>query len=120
MVCGENPSQVYFPHWLYNCLVEGRPIQLQACDVLSMEIKEIAKKMGMAGLWCTQTTPANRPSMNRVVEMLEKSLDHLEMPPKPYLCSPPHCTILSYTSRTPKFGLNSQSDSDYLIGANTL
>ncbi|XP_078149780.1 LEAF RUST 10 DISEASE-RESISTANCE LOCUS RECEPTOR-LIKE PROTEIN KINASE-like 2.4 isoform X2 [Carex rostrata] len=116
----ENPSQVYFPHWIYDCLVEGNPIQLQACDVLSMEIEEIAKKMGIVGLWCTQTTPANRPSMNRVVEMLEKSLDELEMPPKPYLCSPPHSIILSDTSHTPKFVLNSQSDSDCLIGANTL
>ncbi|XP_078149770.1 LEAF RUST 10 DISEASE-RESISTANCE LOCUS RECEPTOR-LIKE PROTEIN KINASE-like 2.5 isoform X6 [Carex rostrata] len=116
----ENPSQVYFPHWLYDCIVEGSPIQLQACDVLSMEIEEIAKKMGIIGLWCTQTTPANRPSMNRVVEMLEKSLDELEMPSKPYLCSPPHSTILSCTSQTPRFGLNSQSASDCLIGANIL
>ncbi|XP_078175332.1 LEAF RUST 10 DISEASE-RESISTANCE LOCUS RECEPTOR-LIKE PROTEIN KINASE-like 2.1 [Carex rostrata] len=78
----ENPSQVYFPHWLYDCLVEGT--SLQACDV-SIETEEIAKKIGMVGLWCTQTSPANRPSMNRVVEMLEKSLGELEMPPKPYL-----------------------------------
>ncbi|KAF3339766.1 putative receptor-like protein kinase [Carex littledalei] len=114
----ENPSQVYFPHWLYDRLVEGSPIQ--ACDVLSIETEEIARKMGMVGLWCTQTTPSNRPSMNRVVEMLEKSLDELEMPPKPYLCSPPHSTILSDTSHTPKFGLNSESDSDCLVGVNTL
>ncbi|XP_078149784.1 LEAF RUST 10 DISEASE-RESISTANCE LOCUS RECEPTOR-LIKE PROTEIN KINASE-like 2.5 isoform X1 [Carex rostrata] len=116
----ENPSQEYFPHWLYDCIVEGSPIQLQACDVLSMDIEEIAKKMGIVGLWCTQTMPANRPSMNRVVEMLEKCLDELEMPPKPYLCSPPHSTILSDTSHTLKFVLNSQSDSDCLIGANIL
>ncbi|XP_078149790.1 LEAF RUST 10 DISEASE-RESISTANCE LOCUS RECEPTOR-LIKE PROTEIN KINASE-like 2.1 isoform X4 [Carex rostrata] len=116
----DNPSQVYFPHWLYDCLVKGSPIQLQACDVLSIEIEENAKKMGMVGLWCTQTTPANRPSMNRVVEMLERSSDELEMPLKPYLCSPPHSTILSYTSHTPKFVLNSQSDSDCLIGASIL
>ncbi|XP_078174380.1 LEAF RUST 10 DISEASE-RESISTANCE LOCUS RECEPTOR-LIKE PROTEIN KINASE-like 2.4 [Carex rostrata] len=91
----ENPSQVYFPHWLYDRLNEGSPIQ--ACDV-SIETEEIAKKMSMVSLWCTQTMPANRPSMNRVVEMLEKSLDELKMPPKPYLCS----TILSDTSHTPK------------------
>ncbi|XP_078175335.1 LEAF RUST 10 DISEASE-RESISTANCE LOCUS RECEPTOR-LIKE PROTEIN KINASE-like 2.5 [Carex rostrata] len=113
----ENSSQVYFPHWLYDCLVEGS--SLQACDI-SIETEEIAKKMGMVGLWCTQTSPANRPSMNRVVEMLEKNLDELEMPPKPYLCSLPHSTILSDTSHTPKFGLNSESDSDCLVGANSL
>ncbi|XP_078175331.1 LEAF RUST 10 DISEASE-RESISTANCE LOCUS RECEPTOR-LIKE PROTEIN KINASE-like 2.5 [Carex rostrata] len=113
----ENPSQVYFPHWLYDRLNEGSPIQ--ACDV-SMETEEIAKKMSMVSLWCTQTMPANRPSMNRVVEMLEKSLGDLEMPPKPYLCSLPHSTILSDTSHTPKFGLNSEFDSDCLVGANSL
>ncbi|XP_078175330.1 LEAF RUST 10 DISEASE-RESISTANCE LOCUS RECEPTOR-LIKE PROTEIN KINASE-like 2.5 [Carex rostrata] len=78
----ENPSQVYFPHWFYDRLVEGS--SLQTCDV-SIETGEIAKKMGMVGLWCTQTSPVNRPSMNIVVEMLEKSLGELEMPPKPYL-----------------------------------
>ncbi|XP_078149777.1 PR5-like receptor kinase isoform X2 [Carex rostrata] len=116
----ENSSQEYFPHWLYDCLVEGSPIQLQACDVLSMEIEEIAKKIGMVGLWCTQTIPANRPSMNRVVEMLERSSDQLEMPPKPYFCSPSHSTILSDTSHTLKSVLNSESDSDCLIGVNAL
>ncbi|KAF3328880.1 putative receptor-like protein kinase [Carex littledalei] len=86
----ENPSREYFPHWLYDRLVEGSSIQ--ACDA-SIKTEEIATKMGMVGLWCTQTSPANRPSMNRVVDMLEKSLHDLEMPPKPYLCSPPHFTI---------------------------
>ncbi|KAF3336446.1 putative receptor-like protein kinase [Carex littledalei] len=95
----ENPSQVYFPHWLYDRLNEDNPIQ--ACDV-SVGTEEIARKMGMVGLWCTQTLPANRPSMNRVVEILEKSsFEELEMPPKPYLCSPSHFTIISDTSHTP-------------------
>ncbi|KAF3340662.1 putative receptor-like protein kinase [Carex littledalei] len=94
----ENPSREYFPHWLCDRLVEGSPIE--ACDA-TIDTEKIARKMGMVGLWCTQTMPANRPSMNRVVEMLDKSLDELEMPPKPYLCSPPHFTILSDTSHTP-------------------
>jgi serine/threonine protein kinase len=88
----DNPSQVYYPDWLYDCLAEG--CQIQACGG-SIGNEEISKKMGMVGLWCTQTMPANRPSISRVVEMLEKGLDELEMPPKPYLFSPPHFTILS-------------------------
>ncbi|XP_015162712.1 probable receptor-like protein kinase At5g39030 [Solanum tuberosum] len=34
------------------------------------------------------TDPSNRPSMSKVVEMLEGKLDSLQMPPKPYLYSP--------------------------------
>ncbi|XP_078175341.1 LEAF RUST 10 DISEASE-RESISTANCE LOCUS RECEPTOR-LIKE PROTEIN KINASE-like 2.5 [Carex rostrata] len=93
----ENPSREYFPHWLYDRLVEGSPIQ--ACDA-SIKTEEIATKMGIVGLWCTQTSPANRPSMNRVMDMLEKSLHDLKMPPKPYLSSPPHFTISSDTCHT--------------------
>jgi serine/threonine protein kinase len=88
----ENPSRVYFPHWLYDCLAEG--CQIQACDGTTGN-EEIAKKMGMVGLWCTQTMPANRPSMSRVVQMLETELDELEMPPKPYSSSPPNFTMLA-------------------------
>ncbi|KAJ1684950.1 hypothetical protein LUZ63_016340 [Rhynchospora breviuscula] len=94
----ENPSQVYFPHWLYDQLTEGGKIQ--AYNV-SIESEEIARKMGLVGLWCTQTLPVRRPSMNKVVEMLQKGLDELEMPPKPTLCnSPPHLTMLSTSSST--------------------
>ncbi|XP_078182391.1 uncharacterized protein LOC144575994 [Carex rostrata] len=94
----ENPSQEYFPHWLYDRLAEGGPIQSYDATI---ETEEIARKMGMVGLSCTQTMPANRPSMKRVLEMLERSLVELELPPKPYLSSPPHVTILSDTSHTP-------------------
>ncbi|KAJ4794356.1 Protein kinase family protein [Rhynchospora pubera] len=94
----ENPSQVYFPHWLYDQLAEGGKIQ--ACDV-SIENEEIARKMGLVGLWCTQTLPVSRPSMSIVVEMLQKGLDELEMPPKPTLCnSPPHLTMQSTSYST--------------------
>ncbi|XP_078175334.1 LEAF RUST 10 DISEASE-RESISTANCE LOCUS RECEPTOR-LIKE PROTEIN KINASE-like 2.7 [Carex rostrata] len=81
-----NSSEMYFPHWIYDRVAEGSGIE--ACDVTN-ETEEIARKMALVGFWCTQTIPANRPSMGRVVEMLERSLSELELPPKPYLCSPP-------------------------------
>ncbi|KAJ4818191.1 Protein kinase family protein [Rhynchospora pubera] len=77
----ENSSQAYFPHLIYDRLAERACIE--ACDA-TIETEELARKMALIGLWCTQTTPANRPSMCRVVELFERRLDELEMPPKPY------------------------------------
>ncbi|XP_078175338.1 LEAF RUST 10 DISEASE-RESISTANCE LOCUS RECEPTOR-LIKE PROTEIN KINASE-like 2.1 isoform X1 [Carex rostrata] len=81
-----NPSEVYFPHWIYDRVAGGG--EIESCDVTN-ETEEIARKMVLVGFWCTQTIPANRPSMGRVVEMLERSLSELELPPKPYIFSPP-------------------------------
>ncbi|CAI0541184.1 unnamed protein product, partial [Linum tenue] len=64
-------SSVYFPSWVHNEVTE--------------EEDDIAKKMVIVGLWCIQTNPANRPPMNKVVEMLEGDLESLPLPPKPVL-----------------------------------
>ncbi|CAH2065777.1 unnamed protein product, partial [Thlaspi arvense] len=57
-------------------------------DGISNEEEEIAKKMTLVGLWCIQSSPSDRPPMNRVVEMMEGSLDDLEVPPRPVLQIP--------------------------------
>ncbi|KAG2709274.1 hypothetical protein I3760_05G230900 [Carya illinoinensis] len=51
------------------------------------EEKEMTMKMMIVALWCIQTNPNNRPSMNKVVEMLEGEVEHLQIPPKPPLSS---------------------------------
>ena len=100
----ENSSQQYFPNWVHDRLVKD----LQSHEV-TCKTEEIAKQMTLVGLWCIQTTPENRPSMSRVVEMLEKNLDELEMPPKPllsYPSVPPHyCS--AETQERPPFQLSS-------------
>ncbi|AES62846.1 cysteine-rich RLK (receptor-like kinase) protein [Medicago truncatula] len=50
--------------------------------------EEMVRKMTVVSLWCIQTDPLNRPAMHKVVEMLEGSLQVLEIPPKPFLSSP--------------------------------
>ncbi|KAK2968983.1 hypothetical protein RJ640_002248 [Escallonia rubra] len=45
--------------------------------------------MVIVSLWCIQTVLSSRPSMTRVVEMLERSLQSLQILPKPVLSSPP-------------------------------
>jgi len=79
----ENSSEAYFPNWVYDRLVKD----LQSHEV-TCETEEIARQMTLVGLWCIQTAPGNRPSMSRVIEMLEKNINELEMPPKPLLSCP--------------------------------
>ncbi|CAI0541180.1 unnamed protein product [Linum tenue] len=76
-------SSVYFPSWVHNEVsTPGTPI---AVGEVTEEEDDIAKKMVIVGLWCIQTNPANRPPMNKVVEMLEGDLESLPLPPKPVL-----------------------------------
>ncbi|KAH9795080.1 protein kinase domain-containing protein [Citrus sinensis] len=84
---GDNgSSDVYFPHWIYKRLEEDEELGLQGIE--NEEDKEYARKMIIGSLWCIQTNPSSRPTMSRVVEMLEGSLDSLQIPPKPFLSSP--------------------------------
>ena len=77
-----NATSAYFPDWIYNDLENGQQTWILG-DEVTMEENEIAKKMILVSLWCIQPCPMERPPMNRVVEMLEGSLDSLEIPPKP-------------------------------------
>ncbi|KAJ4902587.1 putative receptor-like protein kinase [Raphanus sativus] len=77
-----NATSVYFPDWIYDDLENGQQTWILG-DEVTTEENEIAKKMILVSLWCIQPCPMDRPPMNRVVEMLEGSLDSLETPPKP-------------------------------------
>ncbi|GKV16769.1 hypothetical protein SLEP1_g27360 [Rubroshorea leprosula] len=48
----------------------------------------MTRKMIIVSLWCIQTIPSNRPSMSKVLEMLQGSLEALPLPPEPLLSSP--------------------------------
>ncbi|XXG83081.1 hypothetical protein AAC387_Pa10g0923 [Persea americana] len=75
-------SQIYFPLWIYNQLHQGRDMEMMCA---TDEEKDIAKKLSIVALWCIQMKPTDRPSMGRVVEMLEGNLEDLQMPSKPFL-----------------------------------
>ncbi|MED6180415.1 hypothetical protein PIB30_010045 [Stylosanthes scabra] len=84
-------SEIYFPQLVvYKKLELGSDLGLDG--VMSREENELAKKMTMVGLWCIQTIPSQRPTISRVIDMLEGSMDSMEMPPKPTLSSPPRST----------------------------
>ncbi|XVF18380.1 hypothetical protein REPUB_Repub11eG0016400 [Reevesia pubescens] len=77
----DQTSQIYFPSWIYDRLDQGKYIELG--DVTDDE-KVIVRKMIIAAFWCIQMMPANRPSMSKVLKMLETDVDNLELPPKPF------------------------------------
>nr|XP_023889762.1 rust resistance kinase Lr10-like [Quercus suber] len=88
-------SGIYFPHWIYKHLEQNEELGLQG--LLNEGDEDNARKMIIVSLWCIQFDPSNRPSMSRVVEMLEGSLESLQIPPKPYLSSPSRSPIGSST-----------------------
>ncbi|KAI3952459.1 hypothetical protein MKW92_010797 [Papaver armeniacum] len=81
-------SQLYFPDWIYDRLIQDQDLGLHG--VMTEEREEATKKMIIAGLWCIQMNPLSRPSMSKVLEMLEGRVEALEIPPKPFLSSPPN------------------------------
>ena len=79
-------SEIYFPHWVYSRLELGS--NLRTDGIMDTEEDEIARRMTIVGLWCIQTFPSDRPTMSKVIEMLEVNMNSLEIPPKPLLSSP--------------------------------
>ncbi|VAI00265.1 unnamed protein product [Triticum turgidum subsp. durum] len=75
----QNSSEKYFPDGIYDHFAEDEA--LQACDVTG-ETAEIARKVTIIGMWCIQVLPMYRPTITRVLEMFERRLDELDMPPK--------------------------------------
>ncbi|CAN6577900.1 unnamed protein product [Malus baccata var. baccata] len=92
-------SDVYFPDWVYKKLEAGSSLGLP--NGVTEEESELARKMILVGLWCIQTKPSDRPSMSRVIEMLQGSIEALQIPPKAVLTfpvrTPPESSTLSLT-----------------------
>ncbi|KAM6555608.1 hypothetical protein CsatB_002627 [Cannabis sativa] len=74
----EKSSRVHFPSWVSNQFSEGMDIDF---GVDTMEESKIIKKMMIVALWCIQFKPSDRPSMTKVVDMLEEQTEFLELPP---------------------------------------
>ncbi|CAN6937594.1 unnamed protein product [Brassica oleracea] len=79
---GHSTSSMYFPEWIYKDLEMRGSGSLTENDI-SGEEEEMVRKMTLVGLWCIQSSPSDRPPMNRVVEMMEGSVGALEVPPRP-------------------------------------
>ncbi|KAB2057538.1 hypothetical protein ES319_A11G175400v1 [Gossypium barbadense] len=74
-------SETYFPSWIYKHLDQSMNLNIN--EERTKEAEEITKKLIAVSLWCIQTNPLDRPSMAKVIEMLQGSLQSLELPPRP-------------------------------------
>ncbi|XP_044489874.1 LEAF RUST 10 DISEASE-RESISTANCE LOCUS RECEPTOR-LIKE PROTEIN KINASE-like 2.1 isoform X1 [Mangifera indica] len=81
----DNSSEMYFSYWIYQRLKADEEIGFE--DISKEDDKECVKKLIIVSLWCIQTNPSDKPTISRVVEMLEGSLDSLRIPPKPFATS---------------------------------
>ena len=89
-------SEIYFPHWAYSKLELDE--SFGALGEIMEGGEDTMKKMILVSLWCIQTNPSDRPSMSKVIEMLEGTLQSLQLPPKPFLDSPRRSPQNSFTN----------------------
>ncbi|KAH6815004.1 PR5-like receptor kinase [Perilla frutescens var. hirtella] len=85
----DHTSEIYFPNYIYKQLEMDAERDIDDLVGTMSEDEVVKRNLMIVGLWCIQTNPKDRPSMTKVVEMLEGKLGSLEVPPKPYLYSPP-------------------------------
>ncbi|XP_047965629.1 rust resistance kinase Lr10-like [Salvia hispanica] len=71
-------SSKYFPNWIYDYLNQSRDIDIENTD--ENDDRKIGRKMTIVALWCIQMCPDSRPSMNKVLDMLEGGVEHLQIP----------------------------------------
>ncbi|KAG6391569.1 hypothetical protein SASPL_149325 [Salvia splendens] len=77
----DNSSQ-YFPYWIYDYFNLGKGIEVvNGGDDDSW--RKYGRKMTIVALWCIQMCPDHRPSMNKVLEMLEGDVERLNIPEYP-------------------------------------
>lgn len=113
LVENSNDSNMFFPYWIYDHLEKWKDVEIGNVDEIVTDNdydEKITRKMAIVALWCIRMTPDERPSMSKVVEMLEGEVGSLEIPPHP--CSAPH-TILQVDDLT--WGTDSTTDSLSLL-----
>ncbi|KAL8470743.1 hypothetical protein ACS0TY_033345 [Phlomoides rotata] len=94
----DRSSEIYFPAYIYKQLEMNGNKGDTPSEIKNEDESQFAKRRLMiVGLWCIQTDPKDRPSMTKVVEMLEGKVESLHVPPKPNLSSPPR-SVPKYSS----------------------
>ncbi|KAK2983673.1 hypothetical protein RJ640_023207 [Escallonia rubra] len=78
--CADQSSKIYFPSWIYDRIEQGGDMEL---GNVSEDVGNLARKMTLVALWCIQMKPVDRPSMSKVLDMLEGEVGLLQIPPKP-------------------------------------
>ncbi|XP_042492726.1 LEAF RUST 10 DISEASE-RESISTANCE LOCUS RECEPTOR-LIKE PROTEIN KINASE-like 2.1 [Macadamia integrifolia] len=80
-------SEMYFPEWVYKHHVmnasDGSNGGSKWHECQGIEEEELGRRMELVGLWCIQFHQSRRPSIRRVIEMLEGNLE-IQIPPSPF------------------------------------
>ncbi|XP_058099701.1 rust resistance kinase Lr10-like [Magnolia sinica] len=76
-------SEAYFPEWAYLHYVVEVGGEWSKHNSDQRREDEIVRTMALVGLWCIQFEPALRPTMRRVIEMLEGNVV-IDAPPAPF------------------------------------
>ncbi|CAI8613394.1 unnamed protein product [Vicia faba] len=82
---GSCTSEMYFLDWIYKNLEQDN--SNVTCLANADEENDMVRMITMVSLWCIQTNPSDRPSMSKVIEMLQRSQPSIPFPLKPYLYS---------------------------------
>ncbi|XP_059072858.1 rust resistance kinase Lr10-like [Cryptomeria japonica] len=80
-------SQLYFPEWAFKLMENEqleRVLRGSGKAEIECEEKEKAIRLAKVGLWCIQYNSRDRPSMSRVVQMLEGNGDDITNPSLPF------------------------------------
>ncbi|GMH18344.1 hypothetical protein Nepgr_020185 [Nepenthes gracilis] len=78
----EDDNQMVLADWAYDCYKEGKlDLLLQNDDAAKSDIKRV-ERLVMIAIWCIQEDPSLRPSMKKVLQMLEGCIQ-VSVPPDP-------------------------------------
>ncbi|WVZ69187.1 hypothetical protein U9M48_018013 [Paspalum notatum var. saurae] len=77
-----NSSSKYFPQWLHDNMHQFCGLT-NTCEI-NISTLELVRKMITIGLWCIQFVLDDRPSMSKVLEMLESTTMDLWLPLKAF------------------------------------
>ncbi|KAH9310933.1 hypothetical protein KI387_025968, partial [Taxus chinensis] len=75
-------SRFYYPEWAFKQVEKGEFSRLRETNIADEEDENMAKKLSVLGLWCIQYLPSQRPSMSKVIQMLEGTVE-MKIPPHP-------------------------------------
>ncbi|XP_057798663.1 LEAF RUST 10 DISEASE-RESISTANCE LOCUS RECEPTOR-LIKE PROTEIN KINASE-like 2.4 isoform X2 [Salvia miltiorrhiza] len=74
-------SSQHFPYWIYDSFEKGKDIDFEKDE--KDDTRKVARKMTIVALWCIQMSPDDRPSMSKVLQMLEGDVERLHAPNHP-------------------------------------
>ncbi|GJT37050.1 G-type lectin S-receptor-like serine/threonine-protein kinase LECRK3 [Tanacetum coccineum] len=79
-----NEDKAVLTDWVWDCYQEGRLDTFVENDLEALDDYKRLKTLVMVAIWCVQETPSLRPTMRKVIQMLEGIVEVSE-PPCPFL-----------------------------------